>query len=148
MTAPRYVIDASVAVEYVCRTPLGVTLDSIFENCELIAPEIIDVEVMDAVRGMLVRRILETSHADTAIDRLAQVQITRVSHLGLWNLAWRHRHNTRMYDAIYLAVAQQNAVPLLTIDRRLARAPITDITVHDLTEPGIVDALTPNAPAP
>jgi predicted nucleic acid-binding protein len=42
----RYVIDASAAAEYLLRTPLGLKLAALIEQAFLLAPELLDVEVM------------------------------------------------------------------------------------------------------
>ncbi|PZF80995.1 hypothetical protein [Jiangella anatolica] len=45
----------------------------------------------------------------------------RVLHAPL-NPAWEHRHDTRLTDALYLALAEQLGFGLVTTDARLARA--------------------------
>ena len=37
--------------------------------------------------------------------------------------AWRLRANLSFYDAMYVALAQALAIPLITADARLSRAP-------------------------
>ena len=37
--------------------------------------------------------------------------------------AWLHRHNLTIYDASYVALAELRGVTLVTLDRRLGRAP-------------------------
>ena len=51
----RYVIDASAATEYLLRTPLGLKLVSILEDATLLAPELLDVEVMSVLRRAVLR---------------------------------------------------------------------------------------------
>jgi predicted nucleic acid-binding protein len=46
----RYVIDASVAVEYLLRTPLGLAAAGILDNASLVAPELMDAEVLSVLR--------------------------------------------------------------------------------------------------
>ena len=43
----RYVIDASAAAEYLLRTSLGLKVANIIEDGLLLAPELLDVEVLD-----------------------------------------------------------------------------------------------------
>jgi predicted nucleic acid-binding protein len=35
---------------------------------------------------------------------------------------WRERHNVSAYDAPYVSIARHRDIPLVTLDRRLARA--------------------------
>ena len=42
----RYVIDASVAVEYLLRTPAGLQATPLLNDAFLMAPELMDVEVL------------------------------------------------------------------------------------------------------
>ena len=46
----RYVVDASVAVEYLLRTPRGLSVADIIESASLAAPELMDVEVLSTQR--------------------------------------------------------------------------------------------------
>jgi predicted nucleic acid-binding protein len=45
-----YVVDASVAVEYLLRTPLGLRAATLLDGAMLMAPELLDVEVVSAGR--------------------------------------------------------------------------------------------------
>ena len=45
-----YVVDASVAVEYLPRTPLGLTVANMIEGSSLVAPEMLDAEVLSVLR--------------------------------------------------------------------------------------------------
>ncbi len=45
------------------------------------------------------------------------------SHIPIWALhAWDLRNNVSFYDGLYVALAEQLAVALITADRRLAGA--------------------------
>ena len=48
--------------------------------------------------------------------------ITRYRHDLLLSRVWELRHNLSAYDAAYVALAEVLGVPLVTRDRRLARA--------------------------
>ncbi len=127
-----YVVDASVGVEYLLRTPLGVTLADTVEGASLAAPEMLDAEVMSVLRrGVLLGR-LDEDRAAMALSDLALWPIDRISHRALVLLAWQHYSNISSYDAFYVAAARALGVPLLTADGRLARSPGLDITVHHI----------------
>ena len=125
-----YVIDASVAVEYLLKTPLGLELAEVVEGASLIAPELLDVEVLSVLRRAVLGGRLETKRAQIAIDDLAQWDVDRIPLRGLVQLAWQHYQNVSAYDAFYVAVARVHGVPLLTADGRLTRAPGLGIEVE------------------
>jgi predicted nucleic acid-binding protein len=52
-----------------------------------------------------------------------QLGLRRHVSRALWLRAWELRLNLSAYDALYVALAEQLQVPLLTADARLARAP-------------------------
>ena len=137
-----FVIDASAAVEYLLRTPLGVEFSDVVEGAELVAPELLDAEVLSALRHAVLRGHLDEARAAMAIEDLAHWPVDRISHRGLVRLAWRYRQNVSTYDAFYIAVARAYDIPLLTADARLARAPNLGIVAFDIrTERPSADAL-------
>lgn len=117
-----YVIDASVAVEYLLRTPLGLIAADLIGNASLTAPELMDAEVLSALRRLVLGGRLGEARALMAIDILANWPVSRVSHRDLTRLAWQHRENVSAYDALYVATARTFGLPLLTADSRLSRA--------------------------
>lgn len=128
----RYVIDASVAVEYLLRTPLGQQTADLIETAFLLAPELLDVEVLSVLRRAVLHRKIAVQRAQMAIDDLLDWQIDRVPHVALIREAWRHRHNISAYDAFYVAAAHVYDIPLLTADGPLARAPALGIVVQNI----------------
>ena len=46
----HFVVEASVAVEYLLRTPLGLTVADMIEGASLTAPELMDAEVVSVLR--------------------------------------------------------------------------------------------------
>lgn len=126
----EYVVDASVAVEYLLKTPLGLTLADTLENQSLVAPELIDAEVLSVMRRSVLRGALEQTRAEIVVESLPYWPVRRVSHRDLVSVAWQHRHNVSAYDAFYVAAARAYGIPLLTADGRLARAPDLGIVVQ------------------
>ena len=125
-----YVVDASVAVEYLLKTPLGLTLADTLENQSLVAPELIDAEVLSALRRSVLSGALKQTRAEIVVESLAHWPVHRVSHRDLVPIAWRYYHNVSAYDAFYVATARAYGLPLLTADGRLARAPDLGIVVQ------------------
>ncbi len=118
----RYVIDASVAVEYLLRTPLGVSVAGVIESASLVAPELMDAEVLSVLRRAVLNGRLEESRARMVVEDLAHWPVDRIAHRTLAPLAWRYHRNVSAYDAFYVAAARAHDLPLLTADGRLSRA--------------------------
>ncbi len=126
----RYVIDASVAVEYLLKTPLGLTVAEIIEDALLVSPELMDVEVLSVLRRAVLRRRLDEMRARTAVNDLSHWPLYRIAHRELAPFAWRYYQNVSAYDAFYVAVAHLHGIPLLTADGRLARASGLDVVIQ------------------
>lgn len=125
-------IDASALVEVVLRTELGELVADTIRDRRLIAPELIDAEVLASLRRSVLANSVPDPEANAAVNRLINAPITRYSHRTLVREAWRYRQNVSSYDALYLALALKNRMPLITVDARLSRAPVTDVAVINL----------------
>jgi len=88
----------------------------------LYAPHLIDAEVGHALRRRVAARKLPEERATAALDRLTGLPLRRIVHTGLLGRAWQLRHNVSFYDGIYVALAEMLDAPLVTLDRRLAKA--------------------------
>ncbi|WP_423918787.1 type II toxin-antitoxin system VapC family toxin [Candidatus Poriferisodalis sp.] len=126
----RYVVDASVAVEYLMQSPVGAALASTLDSASIDAPEMLDPEVVSALRRHVNAGLLTDAQAELLIDDLASWPINRISHRFLTSSAWKHRQNVSAYDAMYVATAETVDAPLITADGKLARAPNLGIAVH------------------
>jgi predicted nucleic acid-binding protein len=127
-----YVIDASAAAEYLLRTPLGLKLADLIEGAFLLAPELLDAEVLSILRRAVLHQQLEEQRAWLALEDLLDWPIDRIAHTALIREAWQHRHNLSAYDALYVAAARVYDVSLLTADGPLARAPTLGIVVQNI----------------
>jgi predicted nucleic acid-binding protein len=128
----RYVVDASAAAEYLLRTSLGLKVANIIEGGLLLAPELLDVEVLSVFRHAVLRRQLNEQRALRAIEDLMDWPIDRIPHRSLVWAAWQHRNNLSAYDAFYVAAARLSDAPLITADGPLARAPSLGIIVENV----------------
>ena len=88
-----------------------------------LAPQVLDLEVLSALRGMLRRDVIVESVARNSLRYLAHLPIRRVPHEPLLERCWELRDNLTAYDACYVALAEVTGATLLTSDRRLAGAP-------------------------
>jgi predicted nucleic acid-binding protein len=125
-----FVVDASVAIEYLLRTPLGLSLAETLEEAELSAPDLIDAEVMSVLRHSVLTERLAEGRAQMALEDLTRWPVERIPSRALTRRAWHHRRNVTAYDALYVAAADTRKAPLLTADGRLARAPGLGITIQ------------------
>lgn len=128
----RYVVDASVAVEYLLRTPLGLTLAGTIDDASLLAPELMDAEVLSVLRRAVLNGNLDEERAVMAVDDLTNWPVDRVPHRELARLAWQYHKTVSAYDALYIATARTHDLPLLTADGRLARAPKLGIAIQHI----------------
>ena len=128
----RYVVDASAAAEYLLRTSLGLKVANVIEGGFLLAPELLDVEVLSVFRRAVLRRQLNEQRALRAVEDLMDWPIDRIPHRSLVWAAWQHRNNVSAYDAFYVAVARLADAPLITTDGPLARAPSLGIVVENV----------------
>lgn len=71
--------------------------------------------------------------ARLAIEDLMALPLERARHRLLAARCWELRDNLTVYDAAYAALAEALQCPLLTADRRLARAPGLPCEVETLT---------------
>ncbi len=126
----HFVVDASVAVEYLLRTPLGLTVSDMIDAASLVAPELLDAEVLSVLRRAVLNGHLAETRAQMVVEDLAHWPVDRISHRSLNALAWRHHRNISAYDAFYVAAAYAYRLPLLTADGRLSRAPGLGVAVQ------------------
>ncbi|MDP9397119.1 MAG: type II toxin-antitoxin system VapC family toxin [Actinomycetota bacterium] len=90
---------------------------------ELIAPHLVDSEVTNALRRLVLRRALTEDQAGTAVQGFLRLTLFRYPADWLVPRIWALRHNVSAYDATYVALAEMTgATALLTTDARLANA--------------------------
>lgn len=126
------VLDASVVVEVLLASSKGtLTMQRLVaEDVPLHAPELLDVEVLHALRRAVARDLMTTRRAEQAIRVLESFPITRHAHGPLRRRCWQLRANLSAYDATYVALAEGLGARLFTQDVRLARAPGLAATVE------------------
>lgn len=119
------VVDASVVV-----TALSVagsdgerSRDRLVQGADLHAPDLLDLEVLSVLRRRAKAGDIKEEAAGVALEALGELHLTRYPHLPLLPRVWALRRNLSPYDAAYVALAEELRCPLVTGDRRLARAP-------------------------
>lgn len=102
-----------------------------FDQEELHAPEICDLEVASVLtRELRGRRLSPTRVAEAASDYVA-LPLTLHGHRPLLRRCVGLSDNFTVYDASYVALAEQLGARFLTLDRGLARA-VTEHTAVEL----------------
>lgn len=119
------VVDASVVLEVLLRTRAAPDLEArLFSpDVTLHAPHLIDVEVAQVLRRYYLAGDITAERGAEALADLVDLPITRYPHSLFLPRMWELRDNVTAYDAVYIALAEGLAVPLLTRDAKLAAAP-------------------------
>jgi predicted nucleic acid-binding protein len=128
----RIAIDASALVELLLRTTLGRQVAGLVAGAQLIAPDIVNPEVIQSLRGLERGGKLSSERAAKAVRRLADSPVRRVPTTGLIADAWALRANLSAYDACYVALARALDCPLLSTDAPLKRAPLAGVRFLDI----------------
>lgn len=118
------VVDASVIVTALADD--GGDGDRVRERLRgerLVAPHLIDLEVVSAWRRLEAAGKLDDRRVALAMTDLSTLRIERAPHHPLVRRCWELRATVTVYDASYLALAEAVEAVLLTGDRRLAEAP-------------------------
>ncbi len=114
------VLDASAAV-------LGLVADGaareLMASERIGCPHLVDPEVTEALRKLVLRGEIRATDAGRALDRWSRLGIERFATVGLLRRVWELRDNITAYDATYIALAETLEAPVVTGDRRLAQAP-------------------------
>jgi predicted nucleic acid-binding protein len=90
---------------------------------QLAAPELLDLELLSAFRGLVRSGRMSALRATTALTDFSDLVITRAAHGPLLPRCWELRENLTPYDAAYVGLAEHLGVPLVTADNRLVRTP-------------------------
>jgi predicted nucleic acid-binding protein len=117
------VVDASVVVHALADDDAtGVAArERLDREGGLAAPQLLDIEVVSALRAYHRRGRLTTTRAAAALRDLGQLDVDRWDHGGLVLRVWQLRDSLSSYDAAYVALAEEIGCPLLTGDARLAK---------------------------
>jgi predicted nucleic acid-binding protein len=126
------VVDASAAIEYLLRTALGPGAASLLDDADLVAPELLDAEVLAVLRREVLAGRLAERRATEAVTDLGLWEVERLSHTTLLGIAWALRGHVTIYDALYVAAARVRGAALVTADGPLARAPALGVIVHNV----------------
>jgi predicted nucleic acid-binding protein len=96
----------------------------------LLAPELVDLEVVAVWRRAARAGRLDARRAGLALADLAALPIERASHRFLMRRIWELRDDLPPYDAAYVALAERLGALLVTADRALGRTPTVECEVE------------------
>lgn len=114
------VVDASAAVAALLGS--GPARERLATEA-LHTPHLVDIEVTDVIRKLVLRDSMTNADAERAIAVWKRIGLSRYPTVGMLDRIWELRHNVSAYDAAYIALAESLDCHVVTADRRLAAAP-------------------------
>ncbi|RCW46825.1 putative nucleic acid-binding protein [Halopolyspora algeriensis] len=132
------VVDASIVVRLLQNRRGDEALHERFSRHRYVyAPTLIDAEVTSAIRGLLLTSKptlkIEVARAEEMLDDFADLPLMRYPMQPYQRRALALRDNFTAYDAFYVALAESLGMPLLTDDRKYAKAAAHAATVETWT---------------
>jgi predicted nucleic acid-binding protein len=85
-------------------------------------PAHFDAEVLSALGRLHRASEIDARDVDRSLDAVASAPFERHPLGPLLGAAWSRRSNVRLVDALYIALAVELGVPIVTLDRGLAAA--------------------------
>lgn len=89
----------------------------------LIAPQVIDAEVIQALRGLALGGRITDDQGESLIRAWMRLEVDRLPMAPLIPRVWELRSAVTAYNALFVAAAEAHGVALVTADWRLASAP-------------------------
>jgi predicted nucleic acid-binding protein len=121
------VVDASVLIDFLLASAAHPTIPELIERQEaLAAPAVVDLEVTQVLRRLLLAKIINPALAEEALADFLALRIDRFTSTEMLPRIWGLRNNVSAYDAAYVVLAEALDAPLYTRDTKLAAA-----TGHD-----------------
>lgn len=118
------VVDSSVLVAALVDSgPDGLWAELIVARGALHAPELVRVESANVLRRLELAGQITRAQADAAFGDLMDLAIELYPFDPFAARVWTLRHSVTGYDGWYVALAEVLDFPLVTLDKRLARAP-------------------------
>ena len=118
------VLDSSACLDVVLDSEPGRVLHGMLLNPEsaLLAPGLLWVEVARVLRAKAIDGALSSRGAEAALTDFLDLGVYETQVEPLLVRAWQLRDDLTVDDAVFVALAEATAQPLLTTDLRLAGA--------------------------
>lgn len=126
------VVDASAMVDLLLDTDVGGAVRERLARHALHAPAHLDAEVLSALGRLHRAGDLDAQDVESMLRALVAAPIRRHDLSGLMIGAWMRRHQLRLVDGLYVELAADRGLPLVTTDRRLRSAPGVDVVAVSL----------------
>lgn len=120
--AESVVLDASVVVDLLTVSSAALPVRRRLRNTVGHAPAHLDAEVLLATGRLQRAGVLDDRRVEKVLLQLKGLPVTRHPLPPLLIGAWQRRQSLRLVDALYVELAAQLDISLITTDRRLARA--------------------------
>lgn len=128
--SPRVVCDASAVVAVLLDSGLdGRWAAEALTGVDLAAPGLLHFEVGNIIRRQEASATISADQAAQAHADLLDLAVEQWPYELLAPRVWQHRENLTTYDASYVALAELLDTTVVTLDRRIARAPGLRCTV-------------------
>jgi predicted nucleic acid-binding protein len=122
-SSPRpVVVDPSALLERLLGSRRGAAVAQAVGDSRMVAPCHLDVELLNALRGLVRSAQVAEDRAAEVGDDLRTAPLDRLEIRDLIPWIWAWRENLSAYDAAYAALAEVLGCPLITADARLGRA--------------------------
>ncbi len=124
------VVDASIVVDLLARYRPQPLEDLLWApDTVLAAPELLDIEVLQALRKLAAADAIPASRSGELLRLLRGLRIRKYRHDHLLEGIWALRRNVTAYDAAYVVLARLLDATLVTRDARLAKSPRLGVRV-------------------
>jgi predicted nucleic acid-binding protein len=122
--SPRLVCDGSAVVALLLDAgPAGQWVAEAMAGGQLAAPGLLAFECSNIIRRHELAGLVSADQAAQAHADLLALPVENWPYELLGVRVWELRMNLSSYDASYVAVAELINAPLVTLDRRIGRAP-------------------------
>lgn len=126
-TVAAAVIDASAMVDLLLGNALAEPVAARVAGHTLHAPAHLDAEVFSSLGRLQRAGVLEPDRVLDLVGDLEAAQIERHATVRLLRGAWARRDQLRLTDALYVGLAEELGVRLVTTDRRLRAMAAADV---------------------
>lgn len=124
------VVDTSAVIAALAGGAPSALLTRLGEDGDLHAPHLLDTEILHALRRLVLSGAMSEAKAQDIRSDVADLAVARYPHEPLSDRVWELRANLTAYDATFIALAEALAVPLVTCDGALSRAPGHDAVIE------------------